>query len=81
MMLTQENITTVIQDLAQFINDTVSSPVDHTRENLNEIATILTIIADHVENQTIVDDMVRRTQHNMHTAYVKFRLCFFFFFF
>ena len=58
-MLTQENITMVIQDLAQFINDTVSSPVDHTRENLNETATILTIIADHVKYLTIVDDVVR----------------------
>lgn len=57
-MLLQENITVVIQILAQSINDTVSSPVDHTRENLNDTASILTIIADLVKDQTIVDDTV-----------------------
>ena len=57
-MLSQENITMVIQSLAQFINDTISSPVDHTRENLNDTASILTIIADLVKDQTIVDDTV-----------------------
>ena len=57
-MLSQENITMVIQSLAQSINDTVSSPVDHTRENLNDTASILTIIADLVKDQTIVDDTV-----------------------
>ena len=34
-----------IQNLAQFVSDTIDSPVDHTNENLNETAIILTIIA------------------------------------
>ena len=57
-MLLPEVITVVIQSLAQSINDTVSSPADHTMENLNVTATILTVIAEEVENQTIVDDIV-----------------------
>ena len=52
----------VIQDLAQSINETVSSPADHTMENLNITATILTIIAKEVESQTIVDKMVHRNR-------------------
>lgn len=64
-MLSQENITMTIQSLALFVKDSVNSPVDHTRENLNETATILTIVANHVQNQTTVDSMVKRnlTQH------------------
>ena len=80
MMLTQENITLVIQDLAQFINDTVSSPVDHTRENLNETATIVTIIADHVKNQTIVDDVVRNKELSITCILLTLYFVFFFFF-
>ena len=60
-MLSQENITMVIQNLATFVKDSVNTPVDHTRENLNETAIILTIIASHVQNQTTdVDSMVNR---------------------
>ena len=57
-MLSQENVTMAIQSLAQFVNDSVNSPVDHTRENLNTIAIILTTIAYYVQNQTIVDSVV-----------------------
>ena len=46
----------VTQSLAQFIDETVSSPADHTMENLNITATILATIAKEVESQTIVDD-------------------------
>ena len=59
-MLSQENITVAIQRLAQFVNDSVNSPVDHTRENLNATAVILTIFANQVQNQTIVDSTVKR---------------------
>ena len=55
-----------IQNLAQFVSDTIDSPVDHTNENLNEAATILTIIANHVQNQTIVDSTVKGTQHSVY---------------
>ena len=61
-MLSPEVIPMVIQRLAQSINETVSSPADHTTENLNITATILTIIAKEVESQTIVDDMVHRNR-------------------
>ena len=61
-MLSPEVITVVIQSLAQFIDETVSSPADHTMENLNITATILTFITKEVENQTIVDDIVHRNR-------------------
>ena len=57
-MLSPEVITVVIQSLAQFIDETVSFSTDHTMENLNITATILTIIAKEVESQIIVDDIV-----------------------
>jgi hypothetical protein len=60
-MLLPEIITFVIQSLSQFIEDTVSSPIDHTVENLNLTAAILTIIAEQVESQTIVDDIVQNS--------------------
>jgi hypothetical protein len=60
-MLLPEIITFVIQSLSQFIEDTVSSPIDHTVENLNVTAAILTIIAEQVESQTIVDDIVQNS--------------------
>ena len=59
-MLSQEDVTVMaIQGLAQFVNDSANSPVDHTRENLNKTAIIPTIIADRVQNQTIVDSLVK----------------------
>ena len=61
-MLSPAVIPVVIRSLARSINETVSSPADHTMENLNVTATILTIIAKEVENQTIVDEMVHRNR-------------------
>ena len=67
-MLSPEVITVVIQSLAQSIDETVSSPADHTMENLNVTATILTVIAEEVENQTIVDDIVKWNIINIATC-------------
>ena len=76
-MLSQENVTLAIQRLAQVVNDSINSPVDQTRKNLNTAAIILNIIANHVQILVSLDGMVRiSNMHNIvQSPYVLYHYC------